>query len=92
MQSALRCSICDLHWRAAIRMLNMLLLCAQQRQGGMGVVGVSPRYAERVAHKFSQFWRLPHRAVKARGLSTLASAWSSNLCLGFPALQRAPTA
>ena len=33
----------------------------------MGVVGVSPRYAERVAHKFSQFWRLPPRAVKVRG-------------------------
>ena len=44
-----------------------LPLCAQLRQGGMGVVGVSPRYAERVAHKFSQFWRLPPRAVKVRG-------------------------
>ena len=35
---------------------------AQAHQGGMGMVGVSPRYAQRAAHKFSQFWRLPHRA------------------------------
>jgi hypothetical protein len=34
---------------------------AQAHQGGMGMVGVSPRYAARAAHKFSQFWRLPHR-------------------------------
>lgn len=46
----------------------MLPLRAQLRQGGMGVVGVSHRYAERAAHKFSQFWRLPPRAVKVRGL------------------------
>ena len=46
----------------------MLPLRVQLRQGGMGVVGVSPRYAERVAHKFSQFWRLPPRAVKVRAL------------------------
>ena len=38
----------------------------------MGVVGVSPRYAERVAHKFSQFWRLPPRAVKVRVPTTNA--------------------
>jgi len=35
--------------------------CAQAHQGGMGMVGVSPRYAQRAAHKFSQFWWLPHR-------------------------------
>ena len=45
-------------------MLRSLTRHLQARQGGMGVVGVSPRYAERVAHKFSQFWRLPHRVVK----------------------------
>ena len=59
-------------------MLRSLTRHLQARQGGMGVVGVSPRYAERVAHKFSQFWRLPHRVVKV---------WDSHkLCLAgsFP--------
>ncbi|KAK9845225.1 hypothetical protein WJX81_000502 [Elliptochloris bilobata] len=45
-------------------MLRSLTRHLQLRQGGMGVVGVSPRYAERAAHKFSQFWRLPKNVVK----------------------------
>lgn len=41
----------------------------------MGVVGVSPRYAERAAHKFSHFWRLPQRAIRVPAQCQQTSYW-----------------
>lgn len=36
----------------------------KKRQGGLGVVAVSPRYAVRCYHKFSMYWSLPQQKVR----------------------------
>ncbi|KAI7845483.1 hypothetical protein COHA_001031 [Chlorella ohadii] len=53
-------SLCE--HEGCFNMLRPLLTHMCARQGGKGVVAVSPRYAQRCVAKFSMFWQLPHGA------------------------------